>query len=254
MNKFQFWMRVNWHVKTWCWKPSEDSQTPRFGETGEKHAQSQGESCVFYLLPWPSSNLSSLCAGEQSQPGWSRSLFSLLIHLPPQQIFIDLLLCARHCSGSWRFSSDQIYKAPQDTVFTAVSLAPRTVPGTYSALNQYGWNWFEQKWTSCWWSPWAVQYLGWVLERVYKIPRVMVLPENGEIPLPFSLQVVWLLPELPRAVWMEMTPLMAFSCSTANSHMGTQLSNQSFGPLVLVAAALASNILLIHCCCVQENF
>lgn len=64
VNKFQFWMRVNWHVKTWCWKPSEDSQTPRFGETGEKHAQSQGESYVFYLLPWPSSNFSSLCAGE----------------------------------------------------------------------------------------------------------------------------------------------------------------------------------------------
>ena len=32
----------------------------------------------------------------------------LLNYLLSQQIPIDLLLCARHCSGSWRFSSDQI--------------------------------------------------------------------------------------------------------------------------------------------------
>lgn len=96
------------------------------------------------------------------QPGWSRSLFPLRIHLPAQQILIDLLLCTRHCSGSWRFSTDQIYKAPQDIVFTAESPTPRRVPGTY----QYGWNGFEQKWTICWQSPWAVHCLDQVLERV----------------------------------------------------------------------------------------
>lgn len=25
-NKFKFWMRVDWHGNTWCWKPSEYSQ------------------------------------------------------------------------------------------------------------------------------------------------------------------------------------------------------------------------------------
>ena len=164
---FQFWMRVNWHEKIQSWKPSKDSGALRFGETREKHGQSppysptQRESYLFYLLLWPSSGFSSLSAGESRAARMKQEFISSAYSLTTSAN-IGLLLCTRHCSGSWRFSTDQIYKAPQDIVFTAESPTPIRVPGTY----QYGRNWFEQKWTICWQSPWAVHYLDQVLERV----------------------------------------------------------------------------------------
>lgn len=98
---------------------------------------------------------------KAEQPGWSRSLFSLLIHLPPQQILIDLLLCTRHCSRSWRFSTDQIHKAPQDIVFS-LNLAPRMSARHIPIRSEIDLNRNGQSADR---SPWAVHYLDHELEE-----------------------------------------------------------------------------------------
>lgn len=114
----------------------------------------QRESYVFCLLPGTSSNFSSLCALE-SRDSQNKAV-CLLIHLAPQQIFI-VLLCARYCSGSWRFSNNQRNKA----LLTLCSLLyPSTWNSTRLILGfQYVGSWFELKWTICWWSPWTIYTL-----------------------------------------------------------------------------------------------
>lgn len=131
----------------------------RFEETGKKQCQSPltyqlRESCVFYLFPGTSSNFFSLCAVE-SRASQKRAV-CLLIHLAPQQIFI-VLLCARHCLGSWRFSSKQRNKA-------LLTLCSLLFPSTWNSARlilgvQYVWSWFELKWTICWRSPWTIYTL-----------------------------------------------------------------------------------------------
>lgn len=107
-------------LKTKCGQP----RTAIFGEPGKKRCQSPRDPqlSVLYVLfvSWAFKRFPSpLCCGEQSQRRSSRSLFCLFSHLRPHQIFIDLLLCARHCSR--RFSSYQINRTPQVIVVTAVS-------------------------------------------------------------------------------------------------------------------------------------
>lgn len=55
-SKFAFWMRVRGHGKTWCWKPSEDSQGLRFRRNRRKAASkpplpTSSESHMFHLFP-----------------------------------------------------------------------------------------------------------------------------------------------------------------------------------------------------------